>query len=58
MQNNEYSSLEETITYPGGTATEGSPEQREPEVTGEVEIEKEYGLSKPRRKVVRAKIFP
>lgn len=58
MQTNEDNSLEEKFTYPGGTSTEGSSEQREPEVTGEIEIEKEYGLAKPRRKVIKAKIFP
>lgn len=58
MQTNEDNSLEETITYLDSTSTEGSSEPREPEVTGEVEIGKEYGLAKPRRKVIKAKIFP
>jgi len=58
MQTNEDNSLEEKITYFDSTSTEGSSEPREPEVTGEVEIRKEYGLAKPRRKVIKAKIFP
>jgi hypothetical protein len=58
MQTNEDNSPEETTTYTDGTSTEGSSEPREPEVTGEVEIKKEYDLAKPRRKVIKAKIFP
>ena len=44
--------------YFSGTSTEGTAKERETEVTGEIKIEKEYGLAKPRRKIVRAKIFP
>lgn len=60
MQNNEdnrINSFEELITYLTGTVTEGSVEQQEPEITGKIKIEKEYESAKPRRKVIKAKIF-
>ena len=58
MQNSEdYNSVKETITYSSGTSTEGSYEQQEVKVIGEVEIDKVYGIGKPTRKIIKAKIF-
>ena len=39
------------------TDVDESSEQKEPKLTGEVKIDKKYGLAKPMRTVIKAKIF-
>ena len=57
MKNNVNHSTQNKIDYIIDTATESLTEERVKEVTGEVNIHKEYGLAKPVRRLVRAKIF-
>jgi hypothetical protein len=53
---NKSQSAQEMIIYDLGSSTE-MPQKQKPEVFGPDKIEKEYGLAKPKRKMIKAKIL-
>ncbi|MBN2181321.1 MAG: hypothetical protein JW715_05365 [Sedimentisphaerales bacterium] len=56
MKINENHPESPSVNYKIGTQTESTPKEQKFEVPGQVNIDKEYGLTKPQRRVIKAKI--